>query len=202
MLFNIIEVRPGVQHAYGATLGQKHMRDLARRIGDADLDTMVLLDFHGVLSVTPSYLKATILQAVPSDGSNGGESNQARNVTSERDLFPAITGCSPGVASDIHEYFSGLGLPILHITKRREDRILAAKFLGCLDELLFKTLSALTDRGAGTAGELAENSDDTITINGWNNRLANLHLLRLATRHRKGKFWIYSPVAERITRWG
>ena len=198
MRFKIIEVKPGMPHLYGATLAQGHLRAVKREREKGDsVDTMLLLNFAGVLSVTPSYLKETILSAIPS---RSGTLNSAEGSEGPK-LYPAICGCSLDVVADIHEYLSAHDLPILHITKRRGDRVLAAKLFGGLDELLLKTLLGLVTKGSATAAGLAQDSDDKISVNGWNNRLADLHLLRLATRHRKGKFWIYSPVAERITTW-
>src|SRR6266480_3218256 len=115
MRFKIIEVKPDMPHLYGATLAQRHLREVKREQDKGEaVDTMLLLNFAGVLSVTPSYIKATILSAIPSgsamlnpaDGSEGPK------------LYPAICGCSPSVAADIHEYLSAHNLPILHITKR------------------------------------------------------------------------------------
>src|SRR5436190_15000856 len=137
MRFKIIEVKPDMPHLYGATLAQGHLRAVKlEQDKDDAVDTMLLLNFAGVLSVTPSYLKATILSAIPS---GSGTLNSAEGSEGPK-LYPAICGCSPGVAADIHEYFSAHALPILHITKRRGERVLAAKLFGGLDELLLKTL--------------------------------------------------------------
>lgn len=202
MHFEIIEIKPGVQHVYGATLAQEHMRAAKQRRGGADaVDKMLLVDFTGVLSVTPSYIKGTVLEAIPAASGAAANSLAVGGASAEVNLYPAICGCSRDVAADIHEFLIGRGVPVLHVTKRRGDHVLAAKLFGYLDDVLLRTLLGLANRGSATAAELAENSDDKISINGWNNRLADLHQLRLATRHRKGKFWIYSPVAERITTW-
>jgi len=202
MHFQIIEIKPGVPHVYGATLAQEHMRAVKQRRRGADAsDTMLLVDFTGVLSVTPSYIKGTVLEAMPGASGAAANSDADADASVRANLYPAICGCSRDVAADIHEFLIGRDVAVLHVTKRREDHILAAKLFGSLDEVLLRTLLRLANRGSATAAELAENSDDKISVNGWNNRLADLYLLRLATRHRKGKFWIYSPVAERITTW-
>jgi hypothetical protein len=202
MRFEIIEIKPGLPHVYGATLAQENMRAVKRQtVSSNGVDTMLLLNFTGVLSVTPSYLKATVLSLIPPVGTNAAQSGENGKTSELPKLYPAICDCSADVAADIHEFLIGRATPILHITKRRRDSALAAKLFGYLDDVLLKTLLSLSNSGSATAAELARNSDENITVNGWNNRLADLHLLRLATRQRKGKFWIYSPVAERITTW-
>lgn len=205
MSLQVVVLKPDVPHAYGATLGQELIATAEPRIRAAsEEDTLLLLDLSEVLSVTPSYLKATLLSAAgpyrseaqpPSPIANTAVNPKAVN------LYAAVTGCSRDVAVDVHEFFQGRGLPILHITKRRAEHLLAAQVLGTLDPLLLKTLAALVEQRSATAAQLAERSDESISINGWNNRLADLHSLRLVARRREGKFWMYSPIVEKITLW-
>jgi hypothetical protein len=203
MQFKINEIRPGIKHVSGATLAEEHMHQVRQSCTDEDdRDRMLLLNFADVLSVTPSYLKATVLSVIPLIRPDAGNAATNDENLGERSIvYPAVTCCNTDVATDINEYFSGRRMPILHITKRRGDRILAAKLFGYLDDVLLKTLLALADKGSATAGDLAQTSNENISINGWNNRLADLYVRRLATRQRKGKFQVYSPVAERITTW-
>ncbi len=206
MTLRIVVLKPEIAHAYGATLGEEHIASANSRIRIAiQEDTLLLLDLSDVLSITPSYLKATLLWALECGRTEAQQKSSLKKTrlgSEPLKLFPAVSGCSLDVASDIHEFFAGRGLPILHITKRRADRLLAAQVFGSLDPLLFRTLDALVEKRTATAAELAEQSAESISVNGWNNRLADLHLLRLVTRRREGKFWIYAPVAERITLWG
>jgi len=201
----LIVLKPDVQHAYGATLAQKHTARVKPQLRVASReDTLLLLDLSDILTITPSYLKATALWALQCGQAEVHQQQAAQAPDSgitPLKLFPAVSGCSRDVAGDVHEFFAGRGLPILHITKRRADRMLSAQLLGSLDPLLFRTLGALTEGRTVTAAQLAEQSDEKISVNGWNNRLVDLHLLRLVLRRRQGKFWIYSPIAERITSW-
>lgn len=195
MQAQIIEIKPGVAHVFGATLASANMRDARRRLRNSEpIDSILLIDFTGVLSVTPSYLKGTVLSLLPlHTGSAGGGDGVS--------LYPAFCNCSRDVATDIHEFLLGRGLPLLHVTKRRGNRMLAAKLCGSLEGILLKTLQDLSNKGSATAAQLAEDSGERITVNGWNNRLADLHRLGLVTRHRSGKFWVYAPLVERVTPW-
>lgn len=199
MRINIIEIKPGMAHVFGATLASANMRDARRRLTNSEpIDSILLFDFAGVLSVTPSYLKGTVLSLLPVQNSSAAKGD---GVSGAITLYPAICNCSRDVATDVHEFLLGRGFPLLHLTKRRGNRLLAAKLCGSLDGILLKTLQDLSDKGSATAAQLAEDSDERITVNGWNNRLADLHRFGVVTRYRSGKFWVYAPFVERVTPW-
>ena len=103
--------------------------------------------------------------------------------------------------ADVDDFFRHRGLPLLLVTKRTTSRIKAARLLGTLDGFLQTTLQLLIAKGEATAMQLAEQSSEKITVNGWSNRLADLYLLRLVIRKRSGKFWIYSPLTESLSSW-
>jgi hypothetical protein len=199
--FEIVEIKPSLPHLYGATLAEEHVARCRRHWPKTENDILLVLDFSCVLSVTPSYLKSTLLWALPSGPAEGRQLTPKGHVVDPFKLYPVVSNCTVDVAMDVNEFFAGNNLPIIHVTKRRADRVLAAKLLGKLDEVLLRTLSAVVEKRAATAADLAQESEETISVNGWNNRLADLHMLRLLMRKRNGKFWVYSPVAERITSW-
>ena len=206
MPLHIALIRPSAAHLYGATLAQEHL-SLATEDWSASTreDTVLMLDLDPVMSITPSYLKATMLWALQC----GQAEVQQRQPTASSTpgsvrplkLFPVVTGCSSDVAADVHEFFLGRGLPILHVTTSVVDRLISGQILGALDPLLVRTFETLVRVGKGTAADLASASGENISLNGWNNRLADLYLLRLVTRRRMGKFWVYAPLVERISPW-
>jgi hypothetical protein len=203
----LLELKPGRQHLHGATLAQEHLSRLAPDLSNLDGEPAVfMLNLSGVTSVTTSYLRATVHWAFLC----GQADVQGIAKTSHVDpwtvrplpLFPVVFGGSAEVIDDVHDFFQVRSLPILHITKRTKSTLKAGQLLGSLDRFLASTLFGLGKLREGTAANLAEKSNESITVNAWSNRLADLYLLRLVTRHRSGKFWRYSPTAEEITVWG
>ena len=201
-----IPLVPGAPNALGATLGQDCMEKVLSSLEAAtDDDHTLILDLTGIQAVNASFLKATVFwlfqcgQAYVKQQPRTSDEHWA-----ERPLrvFPAVTGCSGEVMSDVDDFFSGRQVPILHVDEGTADRIIKGHLLGRLDPVLDKTLAGLVAAGEATAAELAATSDDAITLNGWNNRLADLHLLRLARRRRRGKFWVYTPTTQHISIWG
>ena len=200
MNFTLCKIALDRPFALGATLGQDCMSLVAEELEASEhTDTGLLLDLTRASGVNASFLKATVYWALQC-----GQAHVQQKERIERSawavrplrLYPLITGCKGEVSEDVHEFFAGRKLPILHVVERNEAEIVRACVMGTLDPVLVRTLAALEARGEGTAADLAGRSHEKITINGWNNRLADLHLLRLAKRRRDGKFWIYTPTAK------
>ena len=191
--------------ALGATLGQDFLSKFDSEIDRASEEELAfVLDLTGVEDVNGSFLKATAywaLQCGQAEVRRIARDDPAPWAIRPLKLFPAVTGCSNEVADEVNEFFSGRGVPILHLQKAKDGKKLRSRVLGALDPVLARTLASLTAIGAGTAAELASRSDESISINGWNNRLADLHLLRLATRVRQGKFLIYTSTSDSISIW-
>jgi hypothetical protein len=172
--------------------------------GAAETELALILDFTGVTDVNASFLKATVywaLQCGQLHVRTASPNSSAPWAPRPLKLFPAVTGCSDEVADEIGELFKGRSLPLMHLEKTKSGKRLHAHTLGVLDPLLDRTLSSLSDLGECTAADLAAKSNESISINGWSNRLADLHLLRLATRMRKGKFFVYKSAADAISPW-
>jgi len=155
-----------------------------------------------VVSITASYLKATLLRLLKA---RRGERPQAGDAGLSTPtgfhLFTFVTGCSTDVAVDIHEFFVGRNLPLVHLDHWEKNRLIDGRLMGTLDPVLFRTLEGVIRLKECTASRLVEISSETITVNGWSNRLADLYQFSLVTRRRDSKFWIYSSVIERITLW-
>jgi hypothetical protein len=202
----VIEIVPDRSHLYGATLAQEHLSRVLPALNSLNREsTIFMLNLSDVTSITGSYLRATVQWAFLC----GQAEVQGTAKSSHLDpwairplpLFPAVIGGSPEVIDEVHDFFRARSLPLFHITKRTKSSLKTARLLGNLDTFLASTLLSLAKLREASAADLAENSDENITVNAWSNRLADLYLLRLVTRSRSGKFWRYSPLAEEITLW-
>lgn len=205
MVDRIIELVPRGAHLHGATLAQKHLAKLLPELSTLTEPAAFILNLENAKSVTGSYLRATVhwafLCGQTEAGTNGHSLSIDRWAVRPLPLFPAVSGGSPEVVDDVDDFFRARALPLLQITKRKEARLQQARLLGLLDRFLSSTLFSLAEIGEATAAELAEKNNETITVNAWSNRLADLYAHRLVTRRRAGKFWRYSPLAEEIKPW-
>lgn len=200
------QVKPSRQHLFGASSAQADMEPVLRQLLESSGGDIVLaVDLTNVESVTASYLRGTALWGLLC-GQAYAKQTPATGLADPWALrplpiFPVLTGCSPEIAEEVHDFFAQRNLPILMITEGSPAEIEKAAILGKLDGFLLSTLQALCEIREGTAAQLAEKSDERITVNGWSNRLADLFSLRLVTRQRSGKYWIYSPLAKKYTLW-
>lgn len=194
--------KPAHVHLHGATLGEHHFSQLMDKVEGSTGDVSLIVDLGDVVSITASYLKATLLRLLKT---RRGEMPQAGDAGLSAPtgfhLFTFVTGCSPDVAVDIHEFFVGRNLPLIHLDHWEKNRLIDGRLMGTLDPVLFRTLEGVIRLKECTASRLVEISSETITVNGWSNRLADLYQFSLVTRRRDSKFWIYSSVIERITLW-
>jgi hypothetical protein len=207
MLGRVLELIPGRPHLHGATLAQEHLSRLLPALSNPSGESAVfMLNLSGVTSVTGSYLRATVHWAFLCGQADAQGIAKLSHVDPwairPLPLFPAVFGGSTEVIDDVHDFFRTRSLPLLHIIKRTKSALKVGQLLGSLDTFLTSTLFSLAKLGEATAAELAENSKESITVNAWSNRLADLYLFRLVTRSRSGKFWRYSPIAEEIRLWG
>jgi len=202
----IIKLKPDKEHLHGATLAQQHLRSVQNELNSLNGDpTIFLLDLTRAKSVTGSYLRATVLWALLSGRADAA--NTPTNGHVEKwavrplPIFPSIIAKSPELLDDVDDFFSARNLPILLALAHNSTGLTSARLLGSLDSFLVSTLTRLVRHKQATAAELADASEEAITVNAWSNRLADLHLFRLVTRERSGKFWRYAPLAKEITLW-
>jgi hypothetical protein len=206
MKFRIARLSPSAEHLHGATLAQAHMAELAPELSRPTAEPIIfLLDLSRAVSITSSYLRATVHWALLCGQAE--VQNRAGTVLADPwavrplPLFPLVTQGNAEVMVDVDDFFRTRSLAILVASKIYKDEIKDARLIGQLDPVLAHTLQALDDFGEATAKQLSDQSKETITVNAWSNRLADLHLLRLVTRRRDGKFWQYSPIAKTIRLW-
>jgi len=210
IIYSIRDEDANCINAYTATLGQQHLeplRDLLRRrFCEYDRHQMmpteiVMVDFSGIESTTASYLKALVVpfltykEPTMSEkvGRIGGDPDYRQSI------YPMVTGLNEEVREELEEVLKFRSLPCLEASRWCDDKVLSAHLLGGMDTILTTTFLLLVREKAASATDLhARYQDEHITITGWNNRLADLHRLRLATRTKQGRQWIYEPTTKEV----
>lgn len=201
---------PNCVNAYGATLGQEHMEPLQEMIrqrlcGEGGRQVMptetVLLDFSGIESTSASYLKALVLPLLtyrePTPSEKAGRSDSTFDLP--QGIFPLVTGLTQEVREELEEVLRARSLPCLEALDWSQDRVCCAHLLGGMESVLVTTFLLLIREKAASATQLyCKYQGEQITITGWNNRLADLHRLRLATRRKEGRQWIYEPITAEV----
>jgi hypothetical protein len=192
-------------HVAGATQGHEHLRHLLphlqRRQGE-----IVVLDFTGIESATASYLKATILWLIqcavlpPSPGGRSSLYERGPYDLRPLDIYPVVAQLGEDVREELDAVLPGYRLPCLEAVRHSEHQISQGVLHGPLDAALADALDVLTASRGGTATFLCERSGGAISVTGWNNRLAELHSLRLATRRKEGRQWVYEPIIAEVSR--
>ena len=195
-----IFINPRRPYLLGATLGQDLMAQVQSDLNLAEQeDCALILDLEEVAAINASFLKATVFWAFQC---GQAEARKEHAASTERwsirplRLFPIVSKCTGEVKEEVDEFFRGRNCPLLQLGEKDN-----ATVLGALDAALDRTRALLSAAGEATAAHLAAQGQEKISINGWNNRLADLHVLRLATRRREGKFWIYSPAENGVAIW-
>lgn len=205
MIVRISELEPKSTQPLGATLAEQHMASLHADIAKGRLEpgTSVVFDFTGIKSVNGSYIKGTIhwtwvcgqLSAVKSP-SNVIPRSQADPRSYE--VFVAVAGVNQDVMEELVEFYDARKLPMIVCDRWAEESIEKGRLIGHLDRALLGTYMALQALGDATAPELhAHHPDHKVSVTAWNNRLSDLHALRLVRRERNGRAWRYHPLAKR-----
>lgn len=205
----------GFGFAHGATLGQEHRRPLVdlleRDFGrESGQSAVVVLDFFGIESASASYIKATLV-ALTQAGERASRENNESPVAADSDalpslpIYPMVAGLAPDVADEIDL--------VLRDTRGACFEALACTAIGVaragvrppIEDGLRWTLELLARARVMTATQLHEQFpyDRTgpgraVTVTAWNNRLAELHRLRLAHRTRQGRQWSYHSLVGEI----
>ena len=195
--------RKVIQVAAGATLGQEHLRPLREKIQNADGE-IVVLDFSRIRAATASYLKATIIWLIQSGRLSAIDDMGQPAPHSPQDpiplaIYPLATGLDADVRHELDAVLPSHRLPCLEALKHSDRKILTAALHGPLDDALSDTLKVLTQCGSGTASSLCRRFEDRkISASGWSNRLADLHMLRLAMRRKEVRQWLYEQVSAEV----
>jgi hypothetical protein len=206
VIVNLSQCEPRKTAGLGATLGEQHMASIQKAVaaGTISPGELVILDYEGIRSVNGSYIKATAFWLFICGRLvtiNSGSDLSPRHPADPRpyDLFIAVTGLNPDIRDEFQEFLQPRRFPMLLVTRMNETAVEEAVLLGHLDPILLRTLKLLTHEGRATAPALYEaEQDNTITVTAWNNRLNDLHSLRLVRRFRAGRAWEYEPLAKKL----
>jgi hypothetical protein len=187
--------------AIGATLGAQHMENLYKSIASKTLPLgeIVILNFKGIEQVNGSYIKSTALwlflcgrmAVIPQM-----TATPPRHFADLRpyDLYIVVSCLSAEVRDEFDDFLKHRNFPMLLATRYDSNQIEEATLLGHLDATLKKTFEALLKHKAATAPRLYDlYQSEKITVTAWNNRLNDLHSLRLVRRVRSGRSWEYQP---------
>ncbi len=207
MRIKLHECAPKTGTGLGATLAELHMAAVHKAVTEGTIPggTLVVLDFEKMRAVNSSYIKGTAFWLLKCGQLSAGDSENTippRHTADPRpyDLFVCVTGLSADLIAEFQEFLKPRGLPLLHAKKIAGEAVSEAILLGHLDPALRLTLNAVTEQGTCTAPQLHELfPDQKITVTAWNNRLNDLHSLRLVRRIRVGRGLEYSPLTKIIT---
>jgi hypothetical protein len=209
LTFTIAAELQGGPSASGRITGLQHaskVLSMIKEIGIDEVGLVVCLDFAGVELATASYLKTVVLGLTISGRLHAGAVDvldlRAMEVGAFQPLniYPVIIGANEEIQHELDEVFAGRKLPCVVGERPTKERLREGKIVGALDATATRTLRAAAGLQEFTAYDLQDRQPgEAVTATAWNNRLADLHKLRLMQRKRQGKFWKYQPVADSLT---
>jgi hypothetical protein len=193
------EASGGIRNLAGAAAARSHLKGMRDGL-DAMLceyanPLVLVLDFSDVESVTSSYVKASLIWLIrcgqrsvaadyfepPGDGA----------TIVSLPAYPVVAHISDEIREELEVVLASEELCCLEVSTEGEPKI-----LGSLERTLRETFRRLVAEEEVTASELHQKFGDGINVTGWNNRLADLHRLRLAWRRKEGRQWTYAPVSK------
>ncbi|PXA03897.1 hypothetical protein DDZ13_09665 [Coraliomargarita sinensis] len=186
LLIELKKSFPETPYLWGASLGDdlwESVRDEVKR-SNAQSDIVAVFDFEGVKATNASFLKASILPCF-----------KEADLAVGKQVYPLVKNLAHDVEEEIHEIFHARKLPIQKILNRDNS---FSGILGYIEPYLVDTLRLLAKTGPSSAPKLREIDDSGIGTTGWNNRLNELNALRLATRKKEGRSWIFQAIAKEI----
>ena len=206
MLIEIANCRPSETAALGATLAERHMEGVYRGIVENKIskDELIILDFKGIEHVNGSYIKGTVLWLFLC-GQMAANPPKAvippRHQTEPRPfpIYVAATNLSPALLGEFQDFLEPRKVPLMLVKKFNADVVSDIALIGHLDPVLRLTLNILAQQQKATAPILhGLFQNEKITVTAWNNRLNDLHALRLVRRVRTNRGWEYEPLAKKI----
>lgn len=171
----------------GKPSGRKHYAEICGSLAEAKPEEVVVLDFEGVESVNASWINMAIAPFV------------RWCSESQNDFFPVLARF-PEKDMDELELVAEKNQQCYAISETVVVPIEKVELVGPLDPSLRSTLSELVTVGEVTGAELARTVPDaSILPTAWNNRLKDLHTMRLLFRRKEGRQQIYSPLAKEVS---
>lgn len=191
---------PSATELFGATIGQEHMVPLLAELQAAPAGEIVIYDFAGVSHATASYIRATVLRLlraslratveIDNEATASNPPEEALNV------FPLVANLSEDVAEELQTVLESQSRACLEATRWDSKGLIQARVRGVLEGVLRDTLVRVVTARRTTATMLAEREPPNVT--GWNNRLAELYRMRLISRVKEGRQWIYSSICSEV----
>ncbi len=181
----LAELQPSKAELWGATLAARHLSEVLPRVqsgpGDTTGTRFIIFSFLGINGVSPSYLKRFF---APVFGLGPDELEEA-------EIFPLVANLTQDVREDLSTFLNERGLTVREI-ELNANGVQHIRFVGDLERVARQTLDALEQFEEASAIELhAAYGEHGIAQTAWNNRLSNLHRIRLATRRKQGRTLIY-----------
>lgn len=182
----IAQLLPRSARLTGSAVGDEHSRQICELLEMAEpSDRLAVFNFDGIESASASYLKRIwnpfFRSTELGDDTAGGFSPVLVNVAST-DLI-----------EDLEDYLTGKERAVV-IAAEEGATLRFDRLVGRLDGAAAETFEELRRLKSVTAQRLFElHPERTTNQTAWNNRLAQLVSLRVASRRREGRFWIYQP---------
>lgn len=194
------------QFALGASIGQDSIGQTLKLLRhDPTTPTRILLSFERVIDTNASFVKATLLHLFNCGrlfATGTHSESTADDAPVPLNCFPAVSGCTSRVFSEVEDVFRLRQLPFFEITKHNGDLWDVGNLRGHLDTALLETFRAVVAGQHGvTAAELRQRNSGRVAGTAWNNRLEALHSLRLVQRSRLGREWRYETLTKETNLW-
>lgn len=179
-------IRPivGTDVLSGAQAGRQLLALLMREIPDADVPTVVYLDFLGITVATASFLRESVLEY--------------RRIIRGRDshLYPVIANAGLAITDDLELLLAFRNDAMLCCDLTETGAATKVRLLGRLEPKQQLTYQAVQTAGEVDAGALAAGGfdDATVGVTAWNNRLSALATKGLVTEYQHGRSKRYGAV--------
>lgn len=170
----------------GSAIGDEHARQIGALLAvAAPGDRQAVFDFVGIDSASASYLKRVFNPFF--EGVEVGDDIAAG-------FSPVLVNiAAPDLIEDLEDYLAGKDRALV-VAAEDGPALRFMRLLGRLDGAAAETFDELRRLREVTAQRLFElHPERTTNQTAWNNRLAQLVALRVASRRREGRFWIYQP---------
>jgi hypothetical protein len=170
----------------GRLLGRKHYGQICEILADAPAGGTIILDFHKVEIMTGSWANEMIVPLYRWAADPGN------------DLFPILLNVADGWDEEL-QLLAQWNHQCYVLAEGRKWPPVRAVLIGSLDLALRKTLEAVIQFGEITGAELERrNPQAGVGATAWNNRLRDLHVMRLVARSKRGREQLYSPIIKEI----
>ena len=173
----------------GSVEGAALLSKLIPSVATTSSPGVVYLDFSAVRVATGSYLRESVL----------GFRDYCRR--SRPELYPVVANPNEKVLDELRYLLKEKGDAVVVCELAATESPSNARVLGILEEKQTVTLLAVLEAGEADAASLRKRArrSESISLTGWNNRLASLSSKGLLIETRRGRSKWYRPVMERMT---